>query len=176
MTYVIRHATPADAEVVCRHMADESAYSNTMQLPYTSPEMWRERLARADGSIRLVACAGDELVGNAGLHPNPNTPRRAHAGAIGMAVPSAWQGKGVGTALMAAIVELADNWLGLSRLELTVFTGNEPALALYRKFDFEIEGTLRGYALRRGVLADAFTMARIRERPQARITPTVHGP
>jgi putative acetyltransferase len=82
--------------------------------------------------------------------------------AIGMAVHSAWQGKGVGSALMRALCSLADGWLNVTRLELTVFTDNERALALYRKFGFEIEGTHRAYALRAGRYVDTYTMARIR--------------
>ncbi len=48
-----------------------------------------------------------------------------------------------------------------------MFTDNAPAIGLYRKFGFEVEGTLRAYVLKRGVLADALTMARIRDRPRA---------
>lgn len=48
------------------------------------------------------------------------------------------------------------------RLELTVFTDNERAIALYRKFGFEAEGTHRAYALRDGRYADVLAMARLR--------------
>jgi putative acetyltransferase len=77
-----------------------------------------------------------------------------------MAVRDDWHGRGVGTALLAAVVDLADNWIGYSRLELTAYTDNAAALALYRRFRFEIEGTARGYALRDGELVDAYLMAR----------------
>jgi putative acetyltransferase len=72
------------------------------------------------------------------------------------------QGKGVGTALMQALVDLADGWLNVFRLELTVFVDNRRAIALYRKFGFEIEGTHKAYALRAGEYVDAHFMARIR--------------
>lgn len=73
------------------------------------------------------------------------------------------QGKGVGSALMAAIVEMADKWLQITRLELTVYTDNTPAIALYTKFGFEIEGTHRKYAFRDGAYVDAYSMGRILE-------------
>jgi putative acetyltransferase len=81
---------------------------------------------------------------------------------IGMSVHRDWRGRGVGTALMTAAVHLAENWLGLTRLELTVFTDNEAAIALYRKFGFEVEGTMRRYALRDGQYVDSHAMARLR--------------
>jgi len=67
----------------------------------------------------------------------------------------------VGTALLAAAIDIADNWMGYRRLELTVYTDNAAAIALYRKFGFEIEGTHRGYAFRNGAYVDAHTMARL---------------
>lgn len=42
---------------------------------------------------------------------------------------------------MSEILDLADNWLMLARIELGVFTDNEKAIKLYEKFGFKIEGT-----------------------------------
>jgi putative acetyltransferase len=64
---------------------------------------------------------------------------------------------------MEAALDLADNWLNLTRIALTVYTDNKAALALYKKFGFEIEGTHRRYAFRDGGYVDAYSMARIRE-------------
>ena len=43
-----------------------------------------------------------------------------------------------------------------------MFTDNERAIALYKRFGFEIEGTHRGYALRDGGYVDTYSMARIK--------------
>jgi len=80
-----------------------------------------------------------------------------------MAVRDDWQGKGVGSALMRAAVDLADKWLNLSRLELDVYTDNEPAIRLYKKFGFGVEGTLMNFAFRDGQYVNAFLMARLRQ-------------
>jgi putative acetyltransferase len=102
------------------------------------------------------------VVGNLGLETHPNRPRIRHAGSLGMAVRDDWQGKGVGTALMGAALDLADNWLNLRRIELSVYVDNSAAVALYKRFGFEIEGTHRRYAFRDGEYVDAYSMARIR--------------
>ena len=36
---------------------------------------------------------------------------------------------------------MCDNWLRVDRIELTVFVDNAPAIKVYKKFGFEIEGT-----------------------------------
>lgn len=51
-----------------------------------------------------------------------------------MAVRDDWQGKGVGSELMEAALDLAENWLNLTRVELSVYTDNEAGIALYKKF------------------------------------------
>lgn len=133
-------------------------------MPFPSAELWRKRLAEPpEGTFNLVACAENEIVGQLGLHTFPNHPRRRHAGQIGMAVRDDWQGKGAGTALMQAAIDLSDKWLNLMRLELDVYTDNEPAIRLYKKFGFVIEGTLVNYAYRDGQYVDTYTMARLRK-------------
>ena len=64
--------------------------------------------------------------------------------------------------MMKACLDLADNWLDLRRLDLRVYVDNAPAIALYKKFGFEIEGTHRRFALRNGEYVDAHVMARLR--------------
>jgi len=159
----IRRAELRDAEALCATFSSPKAMAGTLQLPYPSAEMWRKRLADfpAEDYMLVAEIAGD-LVGNAGLHSMARSARRRHAGYIGMSVRDDWHGKGVGTALMRAIVDLADNWIGYRRLELTVYTDNAAALALYRKFGFDVEGTLRDYSYRDGRYVDAYTMARLR--------------
>ncbi|MGH8802394.1 MAG: GNAT family N-acetyltransferase [Casimicrobiaceae bacterium] len=157
----VRRAEVGDAAAVARTMATPRALAGTLQLPYPSASMWEKRIGElpADDHL-LVAEAGGEVVGNAGLHRAGRSPRRRHAGIIGMSVRDDWHGRGVGSALLAAVIDLAENWAGYTRLELIVYADNAAALALYRKFGFTVEGTLRNYALRDGDYVDAYAMAR----------------
>jgi len=159
----IRRAEPADYKAACELHAQPNALRGTLQLPFPSEEKWKERLAKhGDNDYGLVACVDDRIVGIVHLQAGPWSARRAHVGILGMAVHDQWAGKGIGTALVKAVIDLADNWLNLSRLELSVYTDNEPALRLYKKLGFEVEGTHRKYAFREGAYVDAHTMARVR--------------
>ena len=160
---VLRRAEASDYDAFRNTFEDESAYSGTLQLPFPSADAWKKRLeSNGPDDYLLLALIDGTPVGNAGMHPAASSPRRAHARHIGMAVRSEHQGRGVGNALMEALVGLADNWLNVTRLELSVFTDNERAIALYRKHGFEIEGTHKAYALRAGKWADVHSMARIK--------------
>ncbi len=159
----IRRAEPEDFLGLQRIHEQPRAIWGTLQLPYPSAQMWRKRLEEQAGNhYALVACTEGELVGSLGLAVPDRSPRRWHVGQIGMAVHDEWQGRGIGSALMQSAVDLADRWLNLRRLELTVYTDNEPALGLYKKFGFAIEGTLERYSFRDGTFVDAYAMARLR--------------
>ncbi len=163
MEYTVRPSSGADSEALIALFSGPKAAANTLQIPYESPEARRQRLTNPPpGLYSLVACTPEgEVVGNLGLTVNQR-PRRSHVADLGMAVHDDWQGRGVGTALMAAACDLADRWLPVLRIELTVYVDNAPALALYAKFGFEREGLLRRYALRDGAYVDAYAMARLR--------------
>lgn len=159
----VRHAEPGDLEALHHIFSGPRVVEGTLQLPYGSVERTRKLLFEApEGTYNLVACMDGEVVGELSLMVSRNS-RRRHAGEIGMAVRDDWQGKGIGTALMQAALDLADNWLGLTRIELTVYADNAAGIALYEKFGFEIEGTHRRFAFRNGRYTDAYSMARIRE-------------
>ena len=165
MSITIRRTEPSDYEAVQHIFTGPKAVWGTLQLPFPSAEQWRKRLAEPpEGLFSLVACVdNNEVVGQLGLHTFPQRPRRRHVGQIGMAVRDDWQGKGVGTVLMQAAVDLADKWLNLTRLELEVYIDNGPAIRLYEKFGFTIEGTLVDYAFRDGHYVDTYMMARLRK-------------
>jgi L-phenylalanine/L-methionine N-acetyltransferase len=159
---IIRHSEPEDYKAVHLVYSSLRAMAETLGVPFSSEQVWREELARErDNNISIVACLRDEVVGHLALSVYMN-PRTRHSGHFGIAVRDDWQGKGVGSELMKACVDLADNWLNLTRLDLRVYVDNEPAITLYKKFGFEIEGTHKRFAFRDGEYVDAHVMARLR--------------
>ena len=129
MNIVVRHAEPEDYRELQRIYSGRRAVAGTLQLPLQSEEKLRKRLSKMpEGTHHLVACVDGEVVGELGLGVSTN-PRTRHTGNIGMAVHDDWQGKGIGTALMEAALDLADNWLNLTRIELRVYTDNAAGVA-----------------------------------------------
>lgn len=96
-----------------------------------------------------------------GLHVNSNA-RLRHSAMLGIMVHADYQGEGIGKALLEKVLDLADNWLMLVRVELTVFVENERAVKLYKSLGFEMEGTKKYAAIRNGKYADEYLMARYR--------------
>lgn len=156
---IIRSARPQDAEAIAALQSLPGFRFNTLRLPYPNPEEVRRWLEQPIDGRELLAFTEGKLVGMAGLQRHKG--RRSHVGSIGMGVHDGWTGRGIGRVLLGELVEFGERWLGLRRLELTVFTDNEAAIALYRKFNFVVEGTHRAYALRDGALVDAYAMARL---------------
>ncbi len=139
-----------------------------MQMPFTDAAAWRARLSESlapgKNDLLLVAERDGTVVGSSGMHPAPQM-RRRHVWMLGISVAPEAQGQGIGSALMKAMCDYADNWATALRLELTVFTDNLHAQALYRKFGFVIEGTHRAYAMRDGQFVDTYAMARLHPCP-----------
>lgn len=157
---LIRAARPEDAEALAAMANLPGFVLNTYVFPHETADDWRKRVdASWSGAPRLAALLDGRMVGSAAL--TRQLGRRLHAAEVGIGVHDDFRGRGIGRALLAALVEAADRWLGLKRLELTVFVDNTPAIRLYESFGFEVEGTLRDYAFREGAFADVFAMARI---------------
>ncbi|SKA11248.1 GNAT family N-acetyltransferase [Consotaella salsifontis] len=157
---VVRASRPSDAEALAEIKNLPAVRAGTLRPPFQSVESVRDWLEHlSPQSLHLVAELDDRVVGEASLRCQEG--RRRHVADLGMDVHDDFAGKGIGTALLAALLDAADNWLDIRRIELTVFADNAPAIALYRKFGFETEGTLRSWAFRDGDYADVLAMARL---------------
>ena len=135
---------------------------NTLGLPYASLDFWKERTEnRSPQDNLLVAEVDGRVVGSINLHCGVN--RMVHSAGFGMGIHDDFQSQGIGTRLMEPMLNLADNRLNLWRVDLQVYTDNEPGIALYKKFGFEIEGAHRDHAFREGQYVDSCTMARLKK-------------
>ena len=143
---------------------DPKVCRGTLQTPFQCPDDVRKKVETApEGMVRLVAEVDGRIVGATTLRRG-RSPRMQHVADCGVSVHSNYWGQGVGSALIAAIVDLADNWLNVKRIELEVYVDNKAAIHLYEKFGFTIEGTKRKYAFREGEYVDTHVMARVKNR------------
>ncbi len=161
MEIQVRRTEPSDARSVKEIYECPNAFRGTLQLPHPSLDLWEKRLTHVPEHVySYVALYQGEVIGNLGLEVCVN-PRRRHVASLGMGVKDNFAGKGVGSALLQTAVDLCDNWINIKRLELTVYTDNEQAINLYKKFGFQIEGESAAFAFRDGEYIAAYHMARI---------------
>jgi putative acetyltransferase len=137
---IVGRAERADAEAILSTVTDPKAIAGTLQVPYPSVEMWRKRVAELPpDNYFLAATVAGEVVGSRGLHRAAKSPRRRHAGNLGVTVRDDRHGRGVDTASTNAAIELADGWRNLA------------GIALHRRLGFTMERTCRGSAFVTGV-------------------------
>ena len=108
----------------------------------------------------LVAEIDGRVIGYAGLHLRDG--KRRHSAWLGIAVHDEFAGRGAGQALMRGLLDLADQWLGLIRVDLEANADNERAIAMYRHFGFVDEGIMKKAYFTDGAYVDALLMARLR--------------
>jgi len=92
--------------------------------------------------VQLLAVEGEDLVvGWCDIIRQQGEGFR-HSGRLGMGVIERLRGQGIGKRLATETINKAKS-AGMDRIELEVFASNAPAIALYKKLGFAIEGTKR---------------------------------
>lgn len=161
---LIRHSESHDIPALQQLFSHASLSAESLLPLFQSLDEVRERISDLNlNGCSLVACLDDNVVGYLQLEPEQCMQRR-HAGSFSLCVAPGSQGKGVGGALMQAMLVICDQYWALERLELIVFADNHRAINLYTKMGFEKEGTCRKYALNNGILSDACRMVRFRNK------------
>jgi putative acetyltransferase len=160
-TLRIRALEPSDAADLHAILQSPEGMLETARIPTTTKQWVEEKLLRTSVDRHMIGAEIDgRIVGFAGLEVMGN-PKMRHAATYWTAVRDDFRGQGIGGALLDAILDLADKWLGLVRIELHVNETNARGLALYRKKGFVEEGRLRAAIMRAGKLVDTIVMGRV---------------
>jgi phosphinothricin acetyltransferase len=106
----------------------------------TQVPSWQDWDAAHLPEHRFVAEDDGRVVGWIALSPVSGRPCYAGVAEVSVYVAEAARGKGVGSELLATLVESAER-AGLWTLQTSVFPENEASLALLRRFGFRIVGT-----------------------------------
>jgi len=157
----IRPVRVEDAEAIWRIAREEGVIENILALPSDRLEQRRKQLSELGPDEHfVVAEVSGAVVGLAGLQIGRG--RLRHSGHLFVYVSRGHQAHGIGTRLIAALLDLADNWLLLRRVELTVLVKNERARRLYERLGFVVEGRRKLSVIANGEIEDEWLMARCR--------------
>lgn len=161
----IREAIPADAAGLAEAIASAED-SGMMLFGQGERRLTPEQTERMIGNFRKDSASALFITEDTGgiigylIARGEETGRTCHRAYVVIGVHHRARGKGIGTALFRQL----DVWARgreLRRLELTVMTENEAAIALYRKMGFEIEGVKKDSLRLNGRYADEYYMAKI---------------
>jgi RimJ/RimL family protein N-acetyltransferase len=112
-------------------------------------------------AIRLVALSQEEnqarVVGWCDISPMKREGF-THRGTLGMGVHKDFREHGIGTRLINEALSKAKG-KGLERIELEVFASNAPAIKLYEKLGFVVEGVKKKARKLDGIYDDMIEMA-----------------
>ncbi|MBT0727706.1 GNAT family N-acetyltransferase [Rosenbergiella australiborealis] len=162
MSVIIRPVTRYDASRLAEIYSQPDVQQNTLQLPYPSTQLWEERILNYPniGHIGFVAVIGEVVVGNITLFTE-KVIRVRHNVSFGVAVDASYTRRGIAQQLIDFALDYAFNWLAAQRVELRVFSDNLPAISLYQKLGFVVEGTLRQAAFKDGRYQDIIVMSKL---------------
>lgn len=113
-----------------------------------------------NNNAQYVALLNDKIIGWADIIPLERNTMN-HVGHLGMGILSDFRGLGVGSKLLEKTIAHAWNQ-ELKRLELEVFSDNEIAINLYKKYSFEVEGVKKCARLFENKYQDITVMAQCR--------------
>lgn len=133
-------------------------------------EWWSERLKKKDEyhfAIRLIE--DDQIIGTFHIE-EIEWPNQAGWFSIGLGGAST-RGRGYGTEALTLGIDFAFNDLNLHRLALGVFAFNEPAIRLYKRLGFTLEGAQREYLNRDGRRHDMLMFGMLAHEWRARREP-----
>ncbi len=108
---------------------------------------------------RLVARAGDRLLGWAALTPVSGRCVYAGVAEVSVYVTATARGQGIGTGLLGALVEASEQ-SGIWTLQAGIFPENEASLALHRACGFRRVGIRERIGCLDGVWRDVVLMER----------------
>ena len=143
---IIRSATDADAapllEYARENLREGTGSVTTLEEFTLTVEDERKFLAEhaaKPGWLALLAEVNGQIVGFTGFRNNARK-RLEHNGMLGISVRREFRGRGVGEALLSALLDWARANPLIEKVSLAVFADNAPAIALYRKLGFKEEG------------------------------------
>ena len=136
-----RLASEGDVESVYQLFMDEASNPYLTYDPMDRQSFEKIFIGLVPTATLYVVEMEGKVIGSYRLIPKMD--RQAHTIYLGgFVVASSMKGRGIGSKILRHIGQVAENE-GKTRIELTVDTENKPAINLYQKIGFVIEGRIR---------------------------------
>ena len=111
--------------------------------------------------MMIAAFINNELAGNVGISCVRNHIKLKHRAVFGISIKEKYWNNGIGNVLLREVIEQAKK-MGYEQIELGVFSDNEKAKDLYKKYGFEVWGNMKNaYKLKDGTYCDEIMMGRM---------------
>lgn len=157
MEYLISEMTAADWPQVVRIY--EQGIAGGQATFETEAPTWERWDAGHRRDCRLVARAGDRVLGWAALSPVSSRPAYAGVAEVSVYVGADEQGRGIGRALLRTLVERSEE-VGVWTLQAAIFPENQASVTLHERSGFRVVGRRERVARLREVWRDTVILER----------------
>jgi RimJ/RimL family protein N-acetyltransferase len=159
-SFTLRDAGEKDAETI-KDIVNSVASEKWYVVPESSREDWDKTIREIrDRKGRVIVAEVDNKTVGMAYVVGGKFEKDRHVAFLGVAILREYRNMGIGTAIMKQLVEWAKSQSTLEKISLTVFSTNVPAINLYRKFGFEVEGISKRQYRIEGQYADEITMGK----------------
>jgi RimJ/RimL family protein N-acetyltransferase len=169
----LRRAEPGDAEQILAFINQVAGESENItfgpgefKMSVEEERAFLQQAAESPTSLYLTADIAGEIVGTLTFSAGKR-PRLQHAGEFGMTVMRRYWNLGIGSHMLAYLIDWARRTGTIRKLNLRVRVDNLPAIHLYEKYGFVQEGRNTREFYLHGQFIDVFTMGLQLDPPQA---------
>lgn len=165
MTITIRPVEVKDARGINMLRRENGIIQTTLGLPSERVMIQENFLLDTPDHIHTFVAIStenneEEVVGWASMNMEKNQ-RKRHSASLALLIHPKYQEHELSYQLLEMLIDLADNWLLLKRLEMTLLSGNMKVQQLYEQFGFVQEGIKKNSIISNGKYCDEVCMARL---------------
>jgi RimJ/RimL family protein N-acetyltransferase len=168
----LRRAEPRDAEQLLTYIEQVAGESENLtfgpgefELSVQEERVFLQHMAESQTSLYLIAEIAGEIVGTLTFSTGKR-PRVQHAGELGMSIMRSYWNQGVGSRMLAYLIEWARQTGTIRKINLRVRVDNLPAIHLYEKYGFVQEGRVTREFYLHGQFVDVYVMGLQLDPPQ----------
>lgn len=167
-TCILRSPNVYDAEKMIEYLKMTSEethfmirYAEEINIPIDKEIEILKDILNSTQNMMIGAFINNEIAGNVGISCVRNHMKLKHRAVFGISIKEKYWNNGIGNTLIKEVINQAKE-MGYEQIELGVFSDNEKAFALYKKYGFEVWGnTKNAFKLKDGTYRDETIMGRM---------------